>query len=337
VTGFVVGAGLLATLALGFVLLPLWRHRRVAGRWSGSGLLVGSMLVPIAVLLYLQVTTFRSEEAPAPNAAELAMVRQLADRMVENPDDVEGWNLLGRSYMVLGEYRLARTAYLEAWNRTEAPDNVLKLGLGEALIYTDPGSVHAQAGDLVEEVVTAEPMNQRALWWGGVVAMERGRNEVARERWTRLLGLNPPVEIADVLQRQLALLPGGQPGSTVSGPTASGPTLTADVRVGAEVSLDGLGPNAYVFLFARAPGGGPPIAGRRLAVGELPGTFTLSDADAIIAGRSLAAFPELTLVARISVSGDPIEQPGDLFAEAIVDPATTMNVGLVIDRSVGQN
>jgi cytochrome c-type biogenesis protein CcmH len=107
--------------------------------------------------------------------------------------------------------------------------------------------------------------------------------------------------------------------------------------VGADVSLAELGPASYVFLFARAPGGGPPIAGRRLAVGELPGRFTLSDADAIIAGRSLAAFSELTLVARISVSGDPIEQPGDLFAEAIVDPATAVNVGLVIDRVVGQN
>jgi cytochrome c-type biogenesis protein CcmH len=332
VTGFFIGASLLAMLALAFVLVPLWLYRRIAGRWSASGLAVSAVLVPIAVLLYLQVSTFNSEVEQTTSSAELAMVRQLAERMVESPDDVEGWSLLGRSYMVLGEYRLAREAYLEAWKRTQAPDNLLKLGLGEALIYTDPASVHAQAGDLVEEVVAAEPMNQRALWWGGVVAMERGRNELARERWTRLLSLNPPIEVADVLQRQLAQLPGQQTGAA-----PAGPTLTADVRVGADVSLAELGPASYVFLFARAPGGGPPIAGRRLAVGELPGRFTLSDADAIIAGRSLAAFSELTLVARISVSGDPIEQPGDLFAEAIVDPATAVNVGLVIDRVVGQN
>jgi cytochrome c-type biogenesis protein CcmH len=332
VTGFFIGASLLAMLALAFVLVPLWLYRRIAGRWSASGLAVSAVLVPIAVLLYLQVSTFNSEVEQTTSSAELAMVRQLAERMVESPDDVEGWSLLGRSYMVLGEYRLAREAYLEAWKRTQAPDNLLKLGLGEALIYTDPASVHAQAGDLVEEVVAAEPMNQRALWWGGVVAMERGRNELARERWTRLLSLDPPIEVADVLQRQLAQLPGQQTGAA-----PAGPTLTADVRVGADVSLAELGPASYVFLFARAPWGGPPIAGRRLAVGELPGRFTLSDADAIIAGRSLAAFSELTLVARISVSGDPIEQPGDLFAEAIVDPATAVNVGLVIDRVVGQN
>jgi cytochrome c-type biogenesis protein CcmH len=98
--------------------------------------------------------------------------------------------------------------------------------------------------------------------------------------------------------------------------------------------LDRLGSNSYVFIFARAPGGGPPIAGVRLPPDALPGTFTLSDANAIIAGRSLAAFPELAIVARISVGGDPIQQPGDLVAETLYRAGEETELSLTIDRVV---
>ena len=66
----------------------------------------------------------------------------------------------------------------------------------------------------------------------------------------------------------------------------------------------------------------------------LPGTFTLSDRNVMIAGRSLAAFPELALVARISLSGQPAEQRGDLYAEASYRQGDANRVALVIDKVV---
>jgi cytochrome c-type biogenesis protein CcmH len=64
----------------------------------------------------------------------------------------------------------------------------------------------------------------------------------------------------------------------------------------------------------------------------VPGEFTLSDADSMIPGRSLGNFPELTVVARLSASGQAIEQPGDLYGQAQVAPGGAAN--LVIDRVV---
>jgi hypothetical protein len=54
----------------------------------------------------------------------------------------------------------------------------------------------------------------------------------------------------------------------------------------------------------------------------------------MIQGRSLANFERLTVVARLSASGQPTEQPGDWFAQAEVDPKATEAVALVIDQVV---
>ncbi len=66
----------------------------------------------------------------------------------------------------------------------------------------------------------------------------------------------------------------------------------------------------------------------------MPGEFTLSAADSMIPGRTIANHAEVTVVARLSASGQPTEQPGDLFAQAVVRPAEGAPVALVIDQVV---
>jgi cytochrome c-type biogenesis protein CcmH len=66
----------------------------------------------------------------------------------------------------------------------------------------------------------------------------------------------------------------------------------------------------------------------------VPGEFTLSDADSMIAGRSLASYPEIAVVARLSRTGQPIEQPGDWFAQTTVRLSEPGTVALVIDEVV---
>jgi cytochrome c-type biogenesis protein CcmH len=66
----------------------------------------------------------------------------------------------------------------------------------------------------------------------------------------------------------------------------------------------------------------------------VPGEFSLSDADSMIQGRSLAAYSELTVIARLSMSGQPTAQPGDWQAEAVIRPSEAATVALVIDQVV---
>ena len=88
------------------------------------------------------------------------------------------------------------------------------------------------------------------------------------------------------------------------------------IRLGEDINANALdNPGAALFLFARAPEGGPPVAVIRETVSAIPGEFSLSDANNMLPGRSLADFDALTVVARISLSGEPTEQAGDLYGE----------------------
>ena len=333
-TGFWIGAALFVAAALAFLFFPLWRERKRSGRWPTAAMLASLATAPVAIATYLAVTNWEPSESSSESAAERAMVKQLAAKLVENPDDVAGWRLLGRSYMVLGEYRLGRQAYVEAWNRTPMPDNELKLALAEALILTDRASINGDGGRLIEEVLRDEPDNQGALWFGGLVAMELGQTDVAHARLTRFLEHNPPDEIASTVRRMLAQIPAGASTAPEATAAASGFALELDIRVAESVSLASIGPTAALFIFARVPGERAPVAVIREPVSALPGTFTLSDSNVMIAGRSLTAFPELALVARVSRSGQPAEQPGDLYAEATYRQGDATQVALLIDKVV---
>jgi cytochrome c-type biogenesis protein CcmH len=331
-TVFWLGAAVLVLLALSFLLGPLWRDRVQAGRWSRSGLITSLAIAPAAIAFYFAVTTWNPNAGDTASPEERAMVTQLAAKLVENPDDVQGWLLLGRSYMVLGEYALARQAYIEAWRRTPVPDNELKLALGEALILTDRAGLNPEGAQLIEEVLGAEPNNQRALWYGGLIAMEIGQTDMARTRWTRFLAFNPPEEVAGTVRRLLSELPAeSSDGSSV---VPGGFELALDVSLAEGVSAQPIASGAALFIFARAPNERAPVAVIRESVGGLPGRFSLSDGNVMIAGRSLTDFPELSLVARISLSGQPAEQSGDLFAEAVYRQGDDPMIALVIDQVV---
>src|SRR5690606_29108125 len=125
-------------------------------------------------------------ELLAQRTEQSALIAQLAALMAENPDDVEGWRLLGRSYVSLGDYTRARQAFEEAWRRVLNPDNDLKLSLAEAYVLEDQTTIAGPVGDLIEEVLAEEPNNPKALWYGGQRALGIGDNAAARARLTRL-------------------------------------------------------------------------------------------------------------------------------------------------------
>lgn len=340
--GFWIGATVLSLCALGFVLVPLWRMHQLVGRWSVLGMTAAGLLIPLTVALYIGINTWNgeiAEQSPIPSMVEL--VAGLESRLSENPDDVVGWRLLGQSYLTLGRYPDARQALREAWGRTPTPDNDLKLALGEAETLTDRQALYGAAGQLFEEVLATDPSNLKALWYGGLAALETERPRLARERWTALLALGPPGPVADVLRQQIDSLEGAgtYPDTVdesvqvaqVESPT--GLELRLRVTLAPGMSLEGLGPAATLFIFARALEGGPPLAVIRQAASAVPGEFVLSDANAMLPGRSLADFEILTIVARLSATGQPIATPGDLYGELLYRPSEGSGV---VDLSIDQ-
>ena len=340
---FWIGAAVLSVAALGFVVLPLWRQRRVTGGWSRLGSLAAALLVPSAVGLYIGIGTWEGQSTPGggtlPPMNEL--VEGLDARLQEQPDDPAGWYLLGQSYMSLSRFADARRAFREGLSRDPAPGIDMMLAFAEAETLTDPQALLGDAGRIFEDALDVEPDNATALWYGGLAAAATERPDIARLRWSRLLQLDPPQALRDVLQQHLSALGG------ISEPVQDPPLQLAQTEspAGLEIGLrirlaEGLGaagaltsPRAALFIFARAPEGGPPVAVIRESASAVPGEFSLSDANNMLPGRSLADFDALTIVARISASGEPTEQPGDIYGEILYSPEEgSGTVELVMDQ-----
>jgi cytochrome c-type biogenesis protein CcmH len=337
-------AALLCAIAIGILLWPLLRQRRVTGRWSTLGVAIAFAIVPVAFALYVYVSNWDPDVQQRASEGQ-RLVHELAARLKQSPDDVRGWELLCRSYVALGDYDNAVRACRQAWSRTPQPDDDLKLTFAEAQILSDRSSLSGDAGRLVEEVLKSDPSNMKALWYGGLAAFEQGREDDVKARWSRLLAMDPPPEIAKMLRTQLAALgaaateagsTGGPPaGAAGSDRPPSGPTVQLDVSLASSLSVQQLPPSAALFILARAPGGGPPLAVIRKPPNAVPGHFTLSDANSMIPGRSLADFEEVTLIARLSKTGQPQEQPGDWYAQTRYRPKEgNGTVALVIDQVV---
>ena len=74
-----------------------------------------------------------------------------------------------------------------------------------------------------------------------------------------------------------------------------------------------LRPDTTVFVIARMPDGPPmPVAVEKHTVAELPLDIALDDADGPMPMAKLSAMKNVEVIARISESGNPMRQEGDI-------------------------
>lgn len=227
----------------------------------------------------------------------------------------------------------------------EAPNDVdAKLALAETLVGQDERAITGRAGELFEAALKLAPNNTRALWYGAISALSSGKLPLARERLQRVLLQNPPDNIRSIIERQIQDI-GQQLGEKQADESTQTPitaTRTLDVQVSLQPKLAAnVDKSTSLFVLARDPtNGGPPLAVVRRTVGDLPLNIKLSDSDAMIAGHGISSVARVQIVARISKTGAPLSQPGDLYGDATLDLATVASsakpiaVKIVIDRQV---
>lgn len=127
------------------------------------------------------------------------MVEGLRKKLETNPNNPEGWNMLGRSYMNMERFTDAANAYRKL-NELQ-PDNVdVMLLFADALAMTNDGKVTGEAETLALKALAKAPKNVTALWLSGLGAAEKGDKTKALEYWNTLLPLldDSPEEQADV-------------------------------------------------------------------------------------------------------------------------------------------
>jgi cytochrome c-type biogenesis protein CcmH len=260
------------------------------------------------------------------------MVASLAERLQRQPDDVEGWKMLGRSYMTLGNYAGAADAYQRAIQLESAQNAQTLVSYGGALVEGSGRQVTQEAVSAFENALALEPNHPEALFWGGIGAFNSGNPAIAADRWELLLATNPPDDVRNILQASISTWR-GETAPVRETAEATG-VVVANVRLSDEARA-ALPNDASIFIIARDPAQpSPPIAVTRRQLAELPFAVELGDRDSMMPGRSLSAFAEFEMIARVSVSGSPGAQLGDWFATQIVRPAESDQIELIISEQV---
>ncbi|MEO7774580.1 MAG: hypothetical protein ABIT36_00735 [Steroidobacteraceae bacterium] len=319
-TLFLVLAGVLALVAAAVVAVPLlWRAGAEAPARPFVALGLSVFVMGGAAALYAHWSNW--SWAPVSDGfTPEAMVGRLARKLEKQPDDIQGWLLLGRSYAVMEQYPLAQRAYQRADRLSEGKSVEALVGLGEAMALASEQALDGPAAAVFEQALALDPQSGKALFYGAVAATRREDLPLARDRFKALLALNPPENVRALIERQVgaieATLAAGQGqdrDQTRTGPAAgAGPATTVAVNVSITPAMQKLAKaGAALFVLVRDPKQpGPPLAAKRVEA-KFPLRIQLAPSDAMIAGHSFSVGQQVEVVARVANGGTPTAQSGD--------------------------
>ena len=304
-----------------------------------TALLIGLTLPVASLSMYLWVGEPQALQAMATVPPEKAMqaelsgmAQTLAKKLEANPDNQEGWVMLGRSYRTLEKYDNAVSAYDRSLKLS--PDDGVKLERAEVLALKAQGNFDGEPWNVIREILKKDPQQKGALLLAGSASYAHDKYADALRYWQqarKLLAADhpdvPSLEGAIATAQNKLGLPVTPPTSSPQAPAAaSGAGATASVSSGAQAGLkitgrislaaalkDKASPTDMVYVYASpANGDRMPLAIFKSTVAKLPLNFTLDDSTAMLPERKLSGAGEVILKARISKSGNAIPQSGDL-------------------------
>lgn len=255
----------------------------------------------------------RQQTAAAPQMTLDEMVVAIKQRLRANPEDAEGWFMLGRTLMGKRQYDAAVTAFQRS-NDLVADEPGIMFALADALGMQNDGKLLGEPEALVQRGLELAPRFPNGLWLAGMAAEQRQDYKTAHRYWTQLLPLitDNPGSLREI-KGLIVMLEERDPelAKTVSN--------NAKLKLVVDISADlksRSNPAAAVFVYAKAMQGPPmPLAVRKLQLSDLPVTLTLSDDDAMMPSMKLSTFDRVIVGARVSSSGKPMAQAGDFYTE----------------------
>ena len=326
--------------------------RREGQRFGLLALLLALTLPVFAGLWYWQAGSWRTAQqiatAPAdgtaPSSVEIeAMVSKLAARLEANPNDAEGFSMLGRSYFVMNRYEDSAKAYGKANELGKSGNADWLVSEGEALALARDRDLLGRPAQLFEAAIALEPGYGKAIWYGSLADAQGGNFTRAGERLQQLLAQDLPEELKTMVVArldELRELSGGAvntaaaPAKPAPVAASEGASLSVQITIAPALAAK-LPANATLFVFAKAAQGPPmPLAVQKLPGAKLPLTITLDDSMGMTPAMRLSQFERYVVTARYSASGSAPATTGDLEGSAEAARGSKAPVVIEINRVV---
>ncbi len=313
-----------------------------SGRPMRTAWVVGLLTPLLSLVIYAQLGHYKiggpAEESQVATETldpiELrGLVDKLAQRMAQEPQNLEGWTYLAKAYVLLKEFNLARQAYQHALSMSPSDPHLLA-DLADALAMGQGQSVLGEPEPFIERALQIDPNHVKSLVLAGSAAFEKQNFSQSIEFWSKALKLAPPEsEMTAALESSLSIAR-AQLETHPNGPATSdtAPKMTGTVRLSPALAAQA-SPNDTVFILARATQGPRmPLAILRAHVQDLPLKFTLDDSHAMSPQTRLSQFKTVVVEARISKSGQATPQSGDLTGQTSSVNHRTQDLEVLIDK-----
>ncbi len=159
-------------------------------------ILIGSICVAIAAVSWSIVGSNRSGIPTETGNSQSSgkdvdqSIAQLEQKLSENPNDAEGWRMLGWSLFNTGNYKKASEAYRNA-TRIDPAKGDYWSSLGESLVQDATGPFSQEAVSAFRKALSIDPKDPRARYFLGVQKDLEGDSQGAINDWISLLNDTP--------------------------------------------------------------------------------------------------------------------------------------------------
>ena len=308
------GSWLFPLLMIAVPLVSLWIYQGVGA--SADEEIAGMM-----------VERNRLIEAASPiSTLDRDLFRAIEKRVVQRPENAYYWTMLAQFSLEQGNLKKSVEYFARAVEL--APnDSYLLAQYAQTLFFADGNQFTEPVRMAVDRAFAADSSNQTTLGLKGIEAFEVGEYRLAIRYWERARqGLQPSSAAWQALQS------GIDRAQASLGEEWVAPTISVQLNLDSTVSFT---PDQSVFVAVVDAQGSPmPLAAKKMTAGQLPTTVSISDGDAMIAGRSLSSASQVRVIARLSISGSATPQVGDweAISEAIELEAGNTEVNLTINQ-----
>ncbi len=275
-------------------------------------------------------------------------IETLEAKLEKDPDNKEKQYLLVNSYAAIGQFGKAAKLYGKLAESAKPGSEEfarLKGVQAQSLFQASGERMTPEIQSLIDQALKVDAEEPSSLMLQGINAFnsssyqqaivfwEKAKAKAGEDQITRFI---EPAIKSSQQKMGIAVAPQQQmPTAKQNQKATSAASLIIDLTLDKALK-EKVNDEDIVFVFARPVGGRMPLAAERIKVKDLPARIVLDDTKAAMPTAKLSSVDVVEVTARVSLSGRPMAQKGDLFAEAkniaVKDAVTlTLDINQIVE------